>query len=1109
MFHCKVSLAEWSGVEGFVKQLTIWHVRPELCVDKHAVDVLLGGLKAAAGLSASTAAQILDVWWADSTIVVAAEHVSGMTMTHAMEKAASGGRLLPMDVVLKSLLDVVHSLEQAHDPETRAGAVIHGDLRPDNVLFGYEGAVKVTGFGFAAFLPIVSRDGSWCTWRGRCYQPPERLQGAVATPETDVFSVGAILLEAATGTCPYGTNDPDELIRKLRAHESVLPADMSAVPADLQPVITRACAASARDRYPSMAELAADLYRILIERRRGAASPPMRLRELLRTLESPSQRLAKAEPPTARSRPSHKSQILKAPRLTKTNKPAPITLPQQPLVGRTNVLRIVSQGLAATNAGRGQALLIRGADGMGKTRLLTEVALRLASSRRKLAWVQVQCQRQDQSVQYSSVLRILASTIGLQPETPLDELARQADRLRAFGLEGTTLSAIRGLLGQGTPPEPAHLAGLMSQAVLQCLSSLSWEQTTIVAWDDCHFTDNASMVCLGELVQQLSSMPVVLLMTAPDDFIFPWEVGSIQTIELEPLSAQECQGLVLHRIGTAEYVDAQLMQALLDRSGGNPSLIQELVDLLFESGLIEVTNRKAHLHPDAGGVPGLREGVSARFQTLEEEEANIAVAAALSGPALNVEVLSSATGLDEAVVNQALEELVTRRVLYARRQGLSFPHEQLREATLAAAGPDYLNAFRAAVAQAILKEAGDSHEGWRDHAASLLIDAGDIAEATKALLEAARLRESRGDLGGAAEQFSRALQLDEGSNIFGPQEALRLCLKAGNAALHSLRLDIGVKTLERAIQLAETTNNESAGARARVMLCRMLAREGRLKEAMDVVQDAIPLAERVGDPLILAQVYNAIAESYQQWGEYGPDFDYIEPALRMASESGDLLSIGRSLQLAVTHAAGVGKYQRTEELLKRARAIARTSGDPLLTCQLIRAESLLYIFSGDVKRGLTNTLEGLELAHKNGLSELEVIFLHNAGDAHLRLGRMQEALYYFNESYRHATLARFDRLTEGNEMYIGFLEATYLNSPGGWERLNQATEKARLSGRIWNVTQGHQLMGRTLLAQGDIEGALTNLEEALRLAEASGVAFFVEEATRYLEEARRAASESS
>jgi tetratricopeptide (TPR) repeat protein len=1105
VYHSSIHLAEWSGVEGFVKQLTVWQVRPELCVDTDAVDVLLRGLKGVAALTVSTATQVMDVWWSRDRIAVAAEHVSGISMAAAAAQAARQNRLLPFDTIMGALLKVARALEQAHDGESRGGVMIHGDLRPDFVLFGYEGAVKVAGFGFGEFLPLVSPEGEWCTWQGRCYQPPERLAGAAPSPQTDVFSLGVMLWEAATGRLPYGTDDPRELLRRIGAGESPFGPEPLELAADLAEVVVHACAIDPSRRYSTMGEMAADLYRMTIERRRAGDSRPVRLRELLQTMSEAEGGEAASDEGGAIG-PSPKSQVLRIPRLPALSPPPKIQLPTSPLQGRVDVLRAVSHALAGINTGRGRAILITGEEGMGRTRLLAEVAVRLSTSARKLAWVGIRCRPEEQSLQYSSVLRFFASAVGLEPWCELAELVPQLDRLRAFGLDGVTVAAIRGALGDATPPEPAHLAGLLSQGMIQALASLSWEQTSIAAWDDVQWCDGASLSCLTELLERLDSMPVVVLLSASTGFANPWEQSpALLAIELGPLTATECQGLVLHRLGGAERVAPSLMSALLDRSGGNPLLVEQLLDLLVESGRVEVVGSVAQLveHGDAE-VPGFREAVRARLETFSGEVAAVAIAAAFAGPALCPEVIAHTTGLDILRVRACLDGLVDRGVLLRYRTGFAFPHERLRLALIDAAGPEWRDAHQEPMARAILAEAGEDSEGLWEHAASLLIDAGERAAAAEVLVDAARRKEARGDLRGAAQRAARALGLVREVGALAPAAELRLCLDVGRTALHSLSLDLGETALVHARELAAQLGDAAAGATARVMLCRLLNNEGRLKEAIDHAKEAIPLAESAGAPLVLAQVYAAIAESYQQWGQYGPDMAYLEPALQLASQAGDLRELGRILQLAVMHAAGLGKFQRTVELLEQARGMAETSGDPLLHCQVLKAETLLHIFSGDFEAGLRSTLAGFDRAHRHGFLELEVIFLHNAGDAHLRLGRMQEALYYFTESHRRAAAVGFDRLVETNTMYVGFLEATYLRSRSGMERLTGILEKARTLGRVWNLTQGHQLLGRALLDRGELAGARVHLEEALRLAESSGVTFFVDDARHWLDELVRA-----
>jgi len=223
--------------------------------------------------------------------------------------------------------------------------------------------------------------------------------------------------------------------------------------------------------------------------------------------------------------------------------------------------------------------------------------------------------------------------------------------------------------------------------------------------------------------------------------------------------------------------------------------------------------------------------------------------------------------------------------------------------------------------------------------------------------------------------------------------------------------------------------------------------------------------------------------------------------VRFASDSGELLQLGHFLQLAAMHAAGVGEAEQGAAILERARPIARASNDPLLTCQLIKAESLLHIFSREFDAALETSLEGASLAHTHGLLELEIIMLHNAGDACLRQGNASKALYYFKESARKSREARYDRLTHTNDIYIGYIEAAHLGAVEGLDRLRAAIEKSRRLGRVWNLQEGNQLAGRILLSWGDRPGALPYLREALSHARDSGIRFFIEEAEHWLRQA--------
>lgn len=1095
-FHADLHLAERMGVEGFVKQLIIWQVRESLCKDADSVDMLVGDLARVANLSGWSVCQVLDVWRSDRAISFATEHVAGLTLADGLLRAADQGRPLVLPVALSVALEVARALERAHTP-SETGSVIHGDLRPEFVLIDYNGAVRVTGLGFGRFLPAVNADGQWCTWHGRCYQPPERLETAQLRPTVDIFSLGALLAEMATGQPPYGSDDPEILLEMLRAGAPPLPPGIDALPKDVVRVIERACARRPGDRYQTVEEMAAEIAKLLFVRSKVGSNAPL-IREALGAVHTP---------PTIDDRTIEHSLEVDIPEITEPVRSLVRPPPggaDVPLVGRDGALRKVGVAVASAIGGRGCSLMFVGQPGMGRSRMIAEVAQRTATLEHELAWLSVQSRPDEQTVHYSALLRLLASAIGLEPAGDPARIADKIDRLRAFGLRDQALAAIRGLIGADEMPDPARVAGLMGHALSQCVSSLSWEHPTVIAWDDLQWADSASLACLSQLLEELPSLPVVALLTATREFYPPWPEQRVDVMELAPLSRDETAQLALALASDAERIDEELLNALTRRSDGNPLLVEELMMHLLSGDQLDLAGSELGFGKGKPAtLPTLEEVVQARLSRLSAEVRPLALAAALAGPALTDKVLARATDIDVGTVRITLEELADyHRLLWRTPAGLCFPHERLRKAVLAAWDPATLTRMRGRLAQAILQVHEEPDVGLADHAVSLFEDAGELQAAARICAETADWQNKRGDIRGAAKRYERALTLGRTTGTLTPTAELDLCLRTGRGALLTLQLALGEHTVRRAMDLADELQDNRKGAHSRVLLSRILARQGRLEEAVELSRSALPMAEASGHGITLARVYAAIAETMQQWGQYGPDLEYIQLALRIAEEEGDLPRVAEYLQLSVMHAAGTGQYDHTWEYLERARAIAKTADDAVLTCQLYKAEGLLRTFSGDDEEGLRTNLEGIERARQHGLIEVEIIMLHNAGDNHLHMGNTAEALYYFTESLQRSQEAHLDRLIEANEMYVGYIEAAHLGAPAGFDRLQEAIDTGRQSGRNWNLAQGHQLMGRALLEQGDRDGAIAHLTEALTCAREANVKYFSDDAERWLERAR-------
>ncbi|MBI4618478.1 MAG: protein kinase [Planctomycetes bacterium] len=147
--------------------------------------------------------------------------------------------------------------------------VIHRDVKPENVLLDEDGTPVLTDFGLA-------RDQSSEDLRTRtgailgtpAYMAPEQATGQVRQigPATDVYALGAILYEVATGGPPFGREASPGVLRRIEEDEPLRPRLLvPSLPRDYETIVLKCMAKSPARRYASAEELAADLGRFLAE----------------------------------------------------------------------------------------------------------------------------------------------------------------------------------------------------------------------------------------------------------------------------------------------------------------------------------------------------------------------------------------------------------------------------------------------------------------------------------------------------------------------------------------------------------------------------------------------------------------------------------------------------------------------------------------------------------------------------------------------------------------------------------------------------------------------------------------------------------------------------
>jgi serine/threonine protein kinase len=180
-------------------------------------------------------------------------------------KAHMARRTLQTSEVLDIALQITRALEAAH-----AKGIVHRDVKPGNIFVEDDGCVKVLDFGLARRMPGRAGQGPWApadssTLPGRpvgtpSYMAPERILQSPLDPRCDLFSVGVVLYEMATGRLPFAGASPIETVTNILEKDPVPASYLSpSRPGQLDRIVSRLIAKRLDDRYESAGALRADL----------------------------------------------------------------------------------------------------------------------------------------------------------------------------------------------------------------------------------------------------------------------------------------------------------------------------------------------------------------------------------------------------------------------------------------------------------------------------------------------------------------------------------------------------------------------------------------------------------------------------------------------------------------------------------------------------------------------------------------------------------------------------------------------------------------------------------------------------------------------------------
>jgi DNA-binding CsgD family transcriptional regulator len=557
------------------------------------------------------------------------------------------------------------------------------------------------------------------------------------------------------------------------------------------------------------------------------------------------------------------------------------------LIGRDSEARQLRVALQDAQAGRGSMVLVAGEPGIGKSRLVREIA---------------------EAARQRGCVVMTGRAVGGGVPTPFRPFSEAlASALRPGGLpESTDLNPFLPALGRLVPHLRAESAGadgslvFLGEAVLRLLRLLAAEYGCLLVLEDLHWADQETLALAEYLADNLSAERVLCLGTFRPgeggevaELAAKLEVrGSAQVLSLTRLDPGAVAAMALACLGSGELPEpAQAFVA--EQSDGLPFLVEELLASLIKDGVLaERDGRWETTGPMTARVPaGFAGAVARRMDSLDRDARLAITAAAVLGRRFEWSLLGSMTGLDDETVTQALRSGVDLQLIAAGHSEFRFRHALTHEAVLAVLLPPE----RASLAGQALSAVQAAHPGlpntWCATAADLAERSGDARRAGELLLEAGGRDLAVGALASAEQTLTRAkaltgtgnteleadidealtkvfaasgqvdLAIDTGrgllarSDTLAPARAAKLHLLIAHAAIAGGRWADAEASLQAARRLPHPQMS-----RVDVCAARLAEGQDRYEEAVTVARAALQAAEAAGLPHVQCEALEVIGQ---------------------------------------------------------------------------------------------------------------------------------------------------------------------------------------------------------------------------------------------------------
>ncbi|KPK94044.1 MAG: hypothetical protein AMJ88_06020, partial [Anaerolineae bacterium SM23_ 63] len=984
---------------------------------------LLQEAQAIAKLNHPNIVTVYDAGETDELPFIVMEFVEGQTLHEKKPESLEG--------MLAIMSQVCAALEHAH-----ASGIIHRDLKPENVTISPDGKAKLMDFGLAR--SVASRYTAEGTIVGTVfYLAPELALGHGIDHRADLYSLGVMLYELTTGELPFIDSDPVAVISQ-HLHAPVVPprAKNPEIPPALNNLILSLLNKDPDDRPASAAEVGQ-----LLEKPDILAEAP--IPEELSLLD----RIVRGR-----------------------------------LVGRERELGEARALWNKAISDEGQTLLISGEPGIGKTRLMREVATHAEVSGGQA--IVGECYAEG-GAPYGTVGQIIRRAFQRSAEDGfnLPDFV-MADLL----MLSPSLKISYPDIPPNPPLDPQSEQQRLFESVVALCKVLSERAPLLLVVEDVHWADSGTLSLLRHLARRLRRERVLLLATYREvelDEARPFNQVLMDLnreqlavrLKLPRLSREQTKEML--EVLFDEEMKPESLDAIYHETEGNPFFIEEVSKALVESGKLYFEDGRWH-RPDIVEeleIPqSVRVAIQSRIGKLPEQVQETLQLASILGREFDFDTLAEASDLDEDALIEALENAEQDQLIeeVSTEDGVTFAfaHAMIPTTLVESVRTLRRRRIHRRAASAIERTRPEDYEALAYHNG----EAGDHDKALKYYTLAGE-RAAKAYANQEAETYFRSA-LDMART---ESDQAHLYVELGEVLFNQSRFEEAIEIWREGIKLYQGLEDKDRVAWLYARCGRAAWCNGDTPGGLTICQEGMATLEGAPDSTGMANLLQEIARAY--FFNFMPNEcrELCDRALEMAERVGAV-----DVQADTLATKGVLHDLSTEEamkIIKQAIELAESAG---LLFHAVRAHvNYAAIYSahiGDISSAIKHLQQAAELCRRMGNKAMELFCACRVTNGNIDKGNLAEA-----EDQLAVLHDLLDATPDPGSSVIelksveGYLLYVRGELTEAAELAREVQRGARDAGDLQWLSGANVDLGMFLLEMGENEEAETALLEAVEL----------------------------